>query len=73
MGLRWHDVTLPLNAETVVWPGDPPIELAPHSRIAAGDSSNVSTLTISTHAGTHIDAPWHFEEDGKRLDQIDNQ
>jgi arylformamidase len=54
-----------------VWPGDVPFELTPSSRIARGDGSNVSAVTLSTHAGTHVDAPWHFEEDGKRLHEID--
>jgi len=54
-----------------VWPGDPPFRLEPLERIAGGSSCNTSRLNIATHCGTHVDAPWHFEEKGKRLDEID--
>jgi arylformamidase len=71
LSIRWVDVSIPLRNGLVVWPGDPDFELTPHKRIAQGGSSNVSTLRMSTHAGTHVDAPWHYEEDGKRLHEID--
>lgn len=32
--------------------------------------SRDSRMTISLHLGTHIDAPWHFIEDGKRLNNF---
>ena len=35
--------------------------------IAQGDSANTSTITFSTHAGTHIDAPYHFCKQGKTI------
>jgi len=34
------------------------------------DIANVSELHLHTHAGTHIDAPYHFEENGETLDNI---
>jgi len=70
MGIRWIDVTIPLEAETTVWPGDPAFEIAPASRISDGSSCNTSRVSLSTHTGTHIDAPWHFIEEGLRLDQV---
>jgi len=54
-----------------VWPGDPPFLFTPSCRIADGAGSNVSAVSFSTHTGTHVDAPWHFEDRGKKLDQID--
>jgi len=30
----------------------------------------VTQLRLGTHTGTHIDAPWHFVEGGKRLHEI---
>ena len=29
-------------------------------------------VQLNTHTGTHCDAPWHFEDDGKRLDEVDS-
>jgi arylformamidase len=71
MAAHWRDVTLPLRPETVVWPGDPAFEIEPLRRIADGGACNTSRLSMATHTGTHIDAPWHFEDDGKRLDEVD--
>jgi arylformamidase len=58
------DVTLPLTDSLPTYPGDPAFELAAVKRIAEGASSNVSRLTLGTHAGTHVDAPRHFFDDG---------
>jgi arylformamidase len=73
MGLLWHDVSIPLSPDTVVWPGDPPFQMEVDSRIAAGNSCNTSILRLGTHCGTHCDAPWHFEDTGKTLDAVDSQ
>ncbi|KAH9888433.1 putative cyclase [Cubamyces lactineus] len=39
--------------------------------IAKGDFANVHTLTLGTHTGTHIDAPYHFFMDGTTVDRVD--
>ncbi len=71
MSIRWVDVSLPMHTDMTVWPGDPAFELKPFRRIAQGDTSNVSWVGLGTHTGTHVDAPWHGEEDGKRLHEMD--
>jgi len=71
MPVRWKDVTIPMRPGMTVWPGDAPFELVPTVRIAQGAGCNVSQVSFSTHTGTHCDAPWHFEDGGKRLDRID--
>ena len=35
--------------------------------MAKGDSANTSSITFSTHSGTHIDAPRHFCKQGKTI------
>ena len=71
MNVRWHDVSIPIHDGTTVWPGDDPVRLVASSRIAEGASCNTSTITLPTHTGTHCDAPWHFEEGGRKLHEID--
>jgi arylformamidase len=51
---------VPLDAALASYPGNTPYSLEPIKRIARGDSSNVSTLHMSAHSGTHVDAPRHF-------------
>jgi arylformamidase len=64
------DVTAPLSPGVAVWPGDPSVQFTPVARVSEGAPCNVSRLSCSTHAGTHVDAPWHFVDDGCRVDDI---
>src|SRR5581483_195502 len=61
--MKLIDVSVPLDATTPTYPGNTPFSLEAIKRIARGDSSNVSTLHMSAHAGTHVDAPRHFFDD----------
>lgn len=69
----WIDVTVPLSGELPTWPGDPGVAVEPVSRVAQGDAANVSQLRTSTHAGTHVDPPYHFLEDGARVDEMPHE
>lgn len=71
MQIHWKDVSIPMAAGMTVWPGDPEFSLEPGSRISAGDSCNTSVIRLSTHTGTHCDAPWHFLDEGQRLHEVD--
>ena len=62
--MRLIDVTVPLDAQLPTYPHNTPFTLEPIKRIARGDSSNVSTLHMSAHSGTHVDAPRHFFDEG---------
>jgi arylformamidase len=53
-----------------VWSGDSPIEIERVSKIKDGANANVSKLTMSLHAGTHIDAPYHFLDGGLTVEKI---
>jgi arylformamidase len=53
-----------------IWPGEPGIEMVPVKEIEKGARSNVSRLTMSTHTGTHVDAPRHFFADGATVEQL---
>jgi len=71
MERQWRDVSIPLHPDMTVWPGDPEFTFEPFSSMAEGASCNMSRMTLGTHTGTHCDAPWHFLEPGKTLDQLD--
>ena len=53
-----------------VYPGDPAPEKKMLSSIEKGDLYNLTTFSMCAHNGTHIDAPFHFLEDGKTVDDI---
>lgn len=68
--MAWIDITLPVRPGMAVWPGDPPCEVTSMSRIRDGAGSNVSRIAMSSHCGTHLDAPRHFSEAGETVDQL---
>lgn len=70
MKADFYDITLPLSDKLITWPTDTPVSIRKTSSISQGNSYNVSELTFSSHCGTHIDAPYHFEENGIKVDQI---
>lgn len=60
------DISQPVGTRTAVWPGDRAIEVGWTMRRARGDSVNVAALEMSVHAGTHIDGPYHFDDNASR-------
>ncbi len=53
-----------------IWPNDPGVSLELTSSIARGDDANVTRLDMGVHTGTHIDAPFHFDPNGKTIDKL---
>ncbi len=64
------DVTLPIHPGMVIYEGDPGVEVRPFRRIARGEPANVSSISLGSHTGTHLDAPAHFLEGAATLDRI---
>jgi kynurenine formamidase len=52
-----------------VYPGDPTPELTVHSTIET-HGFNLLSVRMGSQSGTHVDAPYHFEADGPRIDQV---
>ncbi len=53
-----------------VFPGDPHPEIKRVNSIEAGDICNLTSLSMCAHNGTHVDAPFHFLNEGKTLEQM---
>lgn len=68
--MRYYDISLNLSPDTVRWVVAPPLEVHERRRISRGDDVNASALTVSVHAGTHVDAPLHFVADGAAIDAV---
>lgn len=68
--MKLIDVSVPLDANLPNYPGNTPFSLEPIKRLAQGASSNMSALHMSAHAGTHVDAPRHFFDDGTGTDAL---
>ena len=68
--LTWIDITTLIENDMVHWPGDEPVEVKRSSSIDAGDLANVTSISMSAHTATHLDAPLHFLNDGKDITQL---
>ena len=67
---RIYDISLPVTNDVVVYPGNPPVRLAPQQEMAKGGSSNVSLLSFGSHTGTHVDAPRHMIDGAAGVDAL---
>ena len=68
--MQIYDISVTISRTLPTFPGDPPVTLKPVSRLDKGDAANVAQLSLSTHAGTHIDAPRHFVDNGPAVDEV---
>ncbi|MGI8788265.1 MAG: cyclase family protein [Pyrinomonadaceae bacterium] len=69
--MKIYDVTVPISEQTPVYEGDPPVEITAAHSIEKGDPANVSRLCCGVHTATHVDAPNHFIEGGRRVHELD--
>lgn len=68
---EWIDVSQPLDNQVATWPGDAPFTYEITWSMADSGSVNVGQVTMSIHTGTHIDAPFHFDNNGARTLDLD--
>ena len=64
--MAWYDATRPLTGGVVVYPGDHVPSMVQEDR----GRYLLSSLHLSTHSGTHIDAPSHYIHGGASIDAI---
>ena len=63
------DLTLTISENIPTFPGSPQPNFINWESIEK-DGYNLELLFLSTHTGTHIDAPYHFDKKGQKIDQI---
>ena len=66
----WLDVTVTVRSGLPVWPGNPQVDLTPVQSFPQGDEVTISKLSLGAHTGTHMDAPLHFIQAGKTIDEM---
>jgi len=63
------DLTLTVSDEIPTFPGSPQPSFIPWENVKE-DGYNLELLFLSTHTGTHMDAPYHFLEKGAKIHEI---
>ncbi|MGP4070964.1 arylformamidase [Piscibacillus sp. B03] len=65
-----YDISRLLNANTPTWPGDTPFSYNLTWSQEETGSVNVGQITTSCHTATHVDAPFHFKDNGMTIEQL---
>ena len=68
--MKIYDISQELFS-CVVWPGDPAPEKETLWSMDKGDIINLTAFSMCAHNGTHLDAPSHFINHGKNIDDIE--
>jgi kynurenine formamidase len=65
--MPYLDLSVTISDELPVYPGDPDVRIEPAAKYTS-EGYNDHVVRIGTHAGTHIDAPFHMIDHGKTLE-----
>ncbi|MFD1039981.1 arylformamidase [Virgibacillus byunsanensis] len=68
---KWIDISQPLTNDMANFPGDTPFSYSLTYTKEETGSVNIGQMTTSLHMGTHVDAPFHYDSNGKTLDKLD--
>ena len=64
------DISVTISPDLPTWPGDPVLELKQFESMDKGSDTNCTSVSTSVHVGTHVDAPHHFLNDGRTVEQL---
>lgn len=64
------DISRWIDEDTPAWPGDAPFSRRPTARLSEGAPFSSVSFTMSSHLGTHVDAPAHVIEDGAPVGRL---
>lgn len=65
------DISRTLWPDVATWPGDTRFSLTTMLDRGKGHSVNLTTITMSAHTGSHVDAPYHFTDEGPTIEAVD--
>ena len=71
MPTDYLDISVPISPDMLVWSTHERVSMDTDESTYAGERNRVTTLRLTTHTGTHVDAPYHFLKDGPTVDQLD--
>ena len=66
----WIDISVVLKSGMAHWPDNPEVRIEKMMDMHKGHVCNVSTISMGSHTGTHMDAPLHFVNDAKGMDKM---
>lgn len=70
-GMKIYDVTVAISERIPIYEGDPRVAIKSVKDFSSGDQVNVSHLCLGAHTGTHVDAPNHFIDGTRRVEDLE--
>jgi len=67
---KYYDISVSISPQLPVWPDTQPIEFQRTLDLEQGDIANDTTICMSVHTGTHVDASLHFVSSGRSVDEL---
>jgi arylformamidase len=67
--MKIWDISRTLSNDLAEWPGDEPCRFRLTREKTKGESVNLGAISMSVHNGTHADARFHFDTNGKSIEQ----
>ncbi|HSX24991.1 MAG TPA: cyclase family protein [Candidatus Andersenbacteria bacterium] len=64
------DISRPIHPDMAIYPNNPGVSMEP-VQTASADQSGLTTITLGSHTGTHIDALSHIKANGSGIEQFD--
>ncbi len=70
MEYKIYDISVTVKNKMLKWPTDPEVHIEKLLEIDKKDKLNFSKINFGAHTGTHIDAPFHFYNKGKKIHNL---
>lgn len=67
---KFVDLSWDLTEQTPIYPGDPEPKITVATTLEK-EGYNLSGVYVGTQTGTHVDAPYHFSNEGATIDQME--
>ena len=65
-----YDISAEIYHNMPVYPGDPRVRIRSYADLRKGHLFNGLILSLVSHSGTHVDAPYHFDSQGVTIDNL---
>ena len=69
--MKIYDITVPISENVPIYEGDPKVKIDVTASMKNGDAANVTQLCFGAHTGTHVDAPNHFIDGTRKVQELD--
>lgn len=63
------DLSVAVGPNTQIYPGDPAAKFTTHATIER-DGFNLLSVHMGSQTGTHVDAPYHFDDNAPKIDEL---